>query len=149
MVINLFFLDDTGQVNEMVTTDGVNWQSGSLNTHKIFPASSSNLAATWSRTTRARRGPQSLQFVYQDRRDAFQLYNSTDDTWVSSSVPGHPIAASGVTLTTMDVDNYPSQLRLYYQLASGNLVGVDWLSPAQYADTCMLLLFCLSSPIVL
>ncbi|KAI9868001.1 MAG: hypothetical protein M1830_005714, partial [Pleopsidium flavum] len=135
LTINLFFLDDSGQVNELVTTEGVDWQSGSLNTHKIVPAPNSKLAATWSRTTHAVDGPQSLLFVYQDERNTFQLYNLTEDTWVSSSIPGKPIPASGVSLSTMVVRNYPSQLRLYYQVTSGYLVGADWLSLPQFADT--------------
>lgn len=64
----------------------------------------------------------------------FQLYNSTEDTWVSSSIPGHPIAASGVSLSTEVVRDYPSQLRLFYQIASGNLVVADWLSLQQFND---------------
>ena len=132
--INLFYLADSGQVNELVKSDGQNWQSGSLNTHNIFPASSSKLAATWSQTTPHVEDPWSLLFVYQDQRDTFQLYNSTQNTWVSSTFPGNPIAASGVSLSTVSVSNYTPQLRLYYQIASGSLVGADWLSSAQFAD---------------
>lgn len=36
----------------------------------------------------------------------------------------------------MCVGNFPDQLRLYYQVASGNLVVADWLSFTQFDYTC-------------
>lgn len=110
--INLFFLDDSGQVKELVNINGGHWQPVSLNTQHIFLASSSKLAATWSQNHPRTDDPQSLLFVYQDERNVFQSYNSTNDTWVSYGIPGHPIAASGVSLSTLTMRDYPSQLRL-------------------------------------
>lgn len=136
MTINLFFLHKSGQLNELYTTDGANWHDGTLNTQQqIFPKSSSKLAATWADNHHGNDLP-SLLLVYQDDDNHFRLYNSTGDTWVPSIIPGHPIAASGVSLSTMFVGNFPDQLRLYYQVASGNLVVADWLSFTQFDCTC-------------
>jgi len=136
MTINLFFLQNSGQLNELYTTDGANWHDGTLNTQQpIFPKSSSKLAATWVDNYPGD-DLRSLLLVYQDADNHFRLYNSTDDRWVLSTIPGHPIAASGVSLSVMLVGNYPDQLRLYYQIASGNLVVADWLSPTQFDVVC-------------
>ena len=98
-----------------------------MNAHTIIPAPSSKIAATCTRDITP-----ALLFVYQDEKNIFNVYNSTEDT--ITSIPCNPIASSGVSLSFVQLDHYPNQLRLYYQIASGNLVAAEWVSPPQFAD---------------
>lgn len=113
----------------MVSLDGLTWEAGSLSTKNIIPAPSSKLAAARARNHYGLR--ESLLFVFQDDQNAFRLYNSTGNVWVDSKIPTNPTTASGVSLSQLKVGEYPDQLRLYYQTASGDLVAADWFSSAQ------------------
>lgn len=137
--INLYSIDIAGQANEWVTTDGLNWKNGSLSTQRIFPANNSNLAATWTANNgghlcRTDCPPWSVLLAYQNKKSQFQLGNSTSDTWAFSNVPINAIPGSGVSLSSLGQWPNPSQLRLFYQISSGNLVAADWVSDIQISS---------------
>lgn len=100
-----------------------------MGTKNIIPAPSSKLAI--ARAYNHDGGQASLLFVFQDDQNTFRLYNSTGDVWVDSKIPANPINASGVSLISLWSEEYPDQLRLYYQTAPGNLVAAEWISSAQ------------------
>ncbi|MCJ1246601.1 hypothetical protein MMC30_003810 [Trapelia coarctata] len=131
ITFSLFFLNPVGQVNEIVSTDGMSWQNGSLNTQDILPANYTSLAAAFARNVPCQDCPSSLLFVYQDSDDKFRLWNSTEDGWANYTIPANPIAGSGVSLSPISVDEQPDELRLFYQIASGDVVNADWVSPSQ------------------
>ena len=40
--------------------------------------------------------------------------------------------SSGVGLLALSSSEFPAQVRLYYQIGSGNMVEADWISVAQF-----------------
>lgn len=129
IIVNLYFLHESGKVLEFVSLDGLRWEAGSLSTKNIVPAPSSKLAA--ARASNHDGGLESLLLVFQDDQNVFRWYNSTENIWVDSKIPANPIPGSGVSISRLKMKEYPEQLRLYYQTAPGDLVAADWVSLAQ------------------
>lgn len=123
IIINLYFLNESGKVKELVSLDGLTWEAGSLSTKNVIPAPPPKLAS--ARAGNSDGGPEYLLFVFQDDQNTFRLYNSTNNVWVDSEIPANPINTSGVSLIRLTIKGYPDQLRLYYQTAAGNLVAAD------------------------
>lgn len=129
IIINLYFLNKSEKVKELVSLDRLTWEAGSLSTKNVIPAPPPKLVST--RAGNSDGGPESLFFVFQDDQNTFRLYNSTNNVWVDSEIPANPINASGISLIRLIIKGYPDQLCLYYQTAAGNLVAADWVSLAQ------------------
>ncbi|MCJ1471507.1 hypothetical protein MMC13_000147 [Lambiella insularis] len=130
ITINLFALSESGQLIDWSTTDGSTWKNGTLASQNIQPANFSNLASSWTGLF----DNSSLLLVYQDTDSQFHLGNRTSDSWTFQSIPGNPVAGSGISLTMISQLQYAFQQRLFYQLESGNLVAADWVSGFQIAD---------------
>ncbi|MCJ1406280.1 hypothetical protein MMC19_000345, partial [Ptychographa xylographoides] len=142
--ISLFYVGSLGYINEWTSTDGLNWQKGLLDSHSVIPAKTSSLAATYALNYGLANpnvcqscSPASLLFVYEDTKNNFQLCNRTGATdWTFSAIPTNPIAGSGVGLVAIKEDQYPYQLRLFYQTKTGNaLVAADWVSGDQISGS--------------
>ena len=99
----------------------------------IFPADHSSFAAAFIRNIYCRDCPSSLLFVYQDTNDKFRLWNSTQGIWTNYSIPANPIAGTGVSLSSLSVNQQPDELRLFYQIPSGDVVTADWVGSSQLA----------------
>lgn len=125
----MFAVDASGQIVDWMTTDGTNWQNGSLASHSVRPANSSNLAASWS----GNMDNSSLLLVYQDDAAHLQLCNLTSGEWTFSALPSNAIAGTGLAMNAVLEDQYVGQQRLFYQTGPGYLVAADWVSEAQIA----------------
>ncbi|KAI9885605.1 MAG: hypothetical protein M1823_002615 [Watsoniomyces obsoletus] len=123
--INLFYINDTGHINERYTNDGSSWRAGSLNRHNIVPAATSALTAVWHRHDICRRCPNTPLLVYQDDRGRFNLGNGTAQGWQWSVLNANPVPGSGASLAVFNQLN-TAEVRLYYQIASGNLCSLNW-----------------------
>ena len=131
--LHLIFLNLAGEINEWITRDGMNWQNGSINSHNITPSNNTQLAATTYSCYNDQDCHDSVLLIYQDYQDFLQLYNSTTSGFTSTSIPAKAIPGSGLGLVALLQDNFPPQLRLFYQLNSNHLVAADWIDASQAA----------------
>ena len=131
--LHLYYLSPGGELNEWATKDGATWQNGSINTQKIIPAKSSQLAGYSDLCHDNHECDDNVLLIYQDSQNTLQLYNATSESFTTSSIPANPIIGSGLGLIRVDQRPYPSQLRFFYQISSNDLVAADWIDASQAA----------------
>lgn len=128
--INLYWINEAGNIDEWYTTDGVTWQSGGLLSSNISPSSISALSTIWHRAPNCPLCPNTRLLVYQDTSNKFNLGNASTDGWNWTVLNANPIPGSGAAFTlTQEPADVISGIQLFYQTASGNLVSNDWSDP--------------------
>ena len=72
--------------------------------------------------------------VYEDSNNKLHFGNSSEQGWVWSILNANPITGSGLSLALLSVpwaDPQSVGVRLYYEIAPGNLVTNEWNDPPQ------------------
>ena len=128
--INLYWINEAGNLDEWYTTDGDTWQPGGLLSSDISPSSISAISTIWHRAPNCPLCPNTRFLVYQDTSNKFNLGNARTDGWNWTVLNANPIPGSGAafTFTQEPADVIPG-IQLFYQTASGNLVSNDWSDP--------------------
>ncbi|KAI9736315.1 MAG: hypothetical protein M1834_001201 [Cirrosporium novae-zelandiae] len=129
--INIYWINESGNLVEYYTEDGTKWLSGTLTSQEIVPFSASGLSTVWHRQDGCVGCPNTLLLVYQDNTYKFNQGNFTGSGWEWSTLNANPIPGSGISLILRwGQDGVTTGLRLYYQIEAGNLCNLLWGDPA-------------------
>lgn len=119
-------MNETGNLNQWLTTDGTSWSDGQLNSLNVVPSNSSALAAIWHRYPNCSQCLNNLFLTYEDSNSKLNLGNATNDnSWQWSILDANPIEGSGLAMS-MKWGSDPVGLRIYYQSADDETLS--WLS---------------------
>ncbi|KAL8695130.1 MAG: hypothetical protein Q9218_000298 [Villophora microphyllina] len=129
--LNLYYVNNAGELLQMNTTDYKNWDINPVRTSNgstAKPASDSSLAATWYKYTTCADCSENAFVAYQSADDgSFQLVNASMSGNVQHrTIPGNPISGSGSTFDLQWRSTTLANLRLGYQLQSGQIASAFW-----------------------
>lgn len=129
--INLYFLDDEGQLIQMNTTGSKRWDRDAVRNSTgaaIKPLNDTSLAATWYSYTTCPDCSYNAFVAYQDADSGrFQVVNASRDGDVQHiDVPSNPLQGSSSTFDLQWRSDTRANLRLGYQLESGQIASAIW-----------------------
>lgn len=129
--LNLYYIDEQGDLMQTNTTDHKTWDSSPVRTSNgtvAKPANYSSLAATWYRNTVCADCSYNSFVVYQpsDSRE-FQLVNaSTSGDVKYTTLSGMPASGTSTAFGLQWRSNVQGNIRLGYQLDGGQLASTAW-----------------------
>ncbi|KAL9027265.1 MAG: hypothetical protein Q9196_004191 [Gyalolechia fulgens] len=139
--LNLYYINDKGDLMQTNTTDYTSWDTSPISTSNgtiAKPAQDSNIAATWYRNTVCADCSYNSFVVYQDSESGrFQLVNASTSGDVQSTIlDGAPVSGSGVAFGLQWRSRTQGNIRLSYQLESGQMASTAWNSMYLYRPPC-------------
>ena len=129
--LNLYFINDGGQLMQMNTTDYQTWDTNPVRTSTgtiAKPANDSSLAATWYKYTVCADCSYNAFVAYQDSDNGtFRVVNSSTSGDVQHvAIPGHPVSGSACTFDLEWRSTTRANIRLGYQMGSGQIASAAW-----------------------
>jgi len=132
--MNVHYLNETNNLREWFTTNGVTWSDGNLNSQNIVASDTSALSSVWHAHDSCVGCSNTLLVVYQDSSATVNLGNLTSSGWIWSALNTNAVVGSGMSLDMMWSNNSLTSLRLYYQTSNAasnlHLCSLNWGFPA-------------------
>ncbi|KAL9576571.1 MAG: hypothetical protein Q9212_006991 [Teloschistes hypoglaucus] len=125
-------MNDAGELLQMNTSDYKTWDTNPVKTPNGLiakPASDTSLAATWYKFTTCADCSENAFVAYQNADSGnFQLVNAstTSGEVRYTTIPGNPFSGSGSTFDLSWRSTTMANLRLGYQLQSGQIASAFW-----------------------
>ncbi|KAL8945601.1 MAG: hypothetical protein Q9222_007878, partial [Ikaeria aurantiellina] len=129
--LNLYYLDNKGELILTNTTDYKTWDNNPVKTAEgtnAKPANDSSLTAVWYKNTQCVDCPYNAFIAYQDSASGkFNLVNTSTTGEVEyTTIPGNPTPGSGSSWSLRWRTPTLASLRLNYQLDSGQIAFAAW-----------------------
>ncbi|KAI4258696.1 MAG: hypothetical protein LQ352_001122 [Teloschistes flavicans] len=129
--LNLYYVNDAGELLQMNTTDYKTWDTNPVKTSNgsiAMPASDTSLAAIWYKYTTCADCSENAFLAYQDADSGnFELVNASMSGDVRyTTIPGNPVSGSGSTFNLQWRSTTMANLRMGYQLQSGQIAYGSW-----------------------
>ncbi|KAL8841653.1 MAG: hypothetical protein Q9170_000867 [Blastenia crenularia] len=128
--LNLYFINNNGELTQMNTTDYSHWDTTPVKTSNgttAMPANGTSLAATWYKYTVCSDCSYNSFVSYQDTDHKYQIVNaSTSGDVQYTTLPANPVANSGSTFNLQWRSTVQANIRLMYQLDGGQIASTYW-----------------------
>ncbi|KAL8718500.1 MAG: hypothetical protein Q9225_004368 [Loekoesia sp. 1 TL-2023] len=129
--LNLYYINNVGELMQMNTTDYKQWDTNPVRTSTgavAKPANDSSLTATWYRYTLCADCSYNAFVAYRDSASGkFQVVNASTSGEVQHiTLPSNPLPGSASTFNLLWRSATLANLRLGYQLESGQIASTVW-----------------------
>ncbi|KAL8992555.1 MAG: hypothetical protein Q9169_007010 [Polycauliona sp. 2 TL-2023] len=127
--INLYCVDQTGRILELLTNDGQLWSSGSISAQGITPAANSDLAAVYTQYDEAdceECDEVTRILAYEGGNQKLQVVNATSSGSPRRQLDADIISGSGLAINLGWKKDGAMNLRLYYQNDQPGARSLDW-----------------------
>ena len=128
-------MDDNDHLIEL-WTDGIEWYYGSLTAKQYTIAKGSSLATIWQRYDGCNDCYGTPIFIiYQDNGNFLQFGNLSAGGFNWLQLEANPMAGTGIAINLLPREDGSAAFRIYYQIASGDLVSLDYETRGGEQDT--------------